>query len=804
MYKAIILLSTILFIINPDKVSALSKWEIKGQLIEEQTGEKIPYASVILYNSGDSSMVTGTISNESGIFILEKVNKGDYYLKLSFLGYADHLIPDLQLGESAKILDVGQIIMHPAAALLGEVEVSSRISPILSSIDKQVLTVDKNLIATGGTAADALLLSPSVQMDPDGNIKLRGSTEFTVLINGKPTTLKPDEVLRQTPANLIQKIEVITNPSAKYTSSGGAGIVNIILKKGAQIGLNGMVNATLGTKGKYGSDVSLNLNREKISLSLAIDYRDWNTSALNNYFRDTYHTDTVYHASLYQDRLFNKNNLGFRFGLDYNPDNRNNLSFSFHSGYNALEADIKVHTASSAKPADLEKYSIDTYYMLQKPRFYTGNLGYTRQLPKEGSSISLNAYYSYIDYYLLTSQSLSAADANHNIIDAVPYLQDILNDNYSNDVRVDADYTLPITKNTTLETGASAHGYLRFLDITYSQFDHENGVWVNHPDYTDTYDFNEFVYAAYANVLTSLWGIQASLGLRSEYMDRLLKKADEADGYRYSKLHFFPSFSFSKSLNDKNRLNLAMSNRINRPDEYMMNPFPEFEDDYFYAEGNPHLLPEIVRNVELGYQFMGEKTMISSSLYFKQTTDKIEQRLWIPEDGKTHTSMHNDCKDQSIGLELMGNFEVTNWWSLNTSANLFHYKIEGLVFDDPFSKSDFSWTAQMVNSFNIRKNTSIQMVAYYASQTLRSQGHLSDYYFVDLSVKQQFLDGRLSLNVQLKDVLQSLNYQLITETGNMNLRGDFLNESPILLFNLSFQISNYKKKTKDVNTEFDM
>lgn len=805
MKKVNVLIAVLGFLLTTIMANAAeSKFEIKGQIIEEQSGETIPYATISLYNETDSSLVTGTVTNDSGEFILEKLKYGKYYLKLSFIGYKDYFIHDLSFGENAKIIDLGQLKMHPASELLGEVEIKSRVSPILNSIDKQVLNVDKNLSATGGTAVDALLLSPSVQVDPDGNIKLRGSTNFTVLINGKPTTLKPDEVLRQTPANLISRIEVITNPSAKYTSSGGAGIINIILKKGAQSGLNGMVNATVGTKDKYSGDLSINLNREKIALSFAVDWRDWNTTALNDYYRDYYKIDTVHHAIMRQDRLINESNLGFRFGLDYNPDETSNIAYSFHGGYTSIEGDIYTKNSGYSQPSLKSKYSYNTFYILQKPKFYTNNLAYNMKLKKEGSSISLNAYYSYIDYYLLTSLSQSMADSNFNIIDTAPYLQDIINDNFSHDYRLNADYTLPVSKKTTLETGGAVHFYKRFLDITYAQFNHDDNQWINNQDYTNKYNFNEDVYSAYVNINTSFWGIQGSVGVRTEFMDRLLKQDSATVGYDYSKLHFFPSFSFSKTLNDKNRINLAMSNRINRPDEYMMNPFPEFEDDYFYSEGNPFLLPEIVRNIELGYQFTGEKNQISSSLYYRTTTDKIEQSLWIEEDEKIHTSFHNDCNDLAIGLEMMGNFDMTSWWSLNANTNLFHYKIEGNVFEDSFSNSDFSWTAQLVNSFQIKENTSIQLIGYYASETIRSQGTLSDYYFVDLAVKQKFLNGRLSLNVQCKDIFQTLNYELKTGTGNMKLLGDFNNESPTLLFSLSWQISNYKKKTKDVNTEFDM
>ena len=799
-----ILLTAVLLLGFVTLQAAAGKWDIKGQTIEAETGIPIPYATVVLFDRADSSMVAGSVSADDGSFVIEKVTAGEYYVKLSFIGYEDQYILSIDFNADSRTIDLGRITLYPAAASLAGVEVTARVSAVSNSIDKQVLNVDKNLSAAGGTAVDALRLSPSVQVDGEGNVKLRGSSAFTVLINGKPTTLEPDEVLRQTPANLISKIEVITNPSVKYSAEGGAGIINIILKKGAQSGLNGMVNGTAGTRGKYAGDVSINLNREKISLSAGLDWRDWNTTGLNNYYRDMINPDTVHHAIMLQDRLINESNLGFRFGLDYNPNERNNISYSFHSGYNALEGDIKVKTSGYTVPAGREKYSYDTYYILQKPKFYTNNLAYTRQLGKAGSSLSLNGYYSYIDYYLLTSQSLSETDPEYNITDTEPYLQDILNDNFSHDFRFDADYTLPITEKTTLETGGSLHSYTRFLDVTYASFDHNLGNWVNHPVYTNQYDFNELVYAGYANINTSLLGISITAGLRAEYMDRLLKRHAEKEGYTYDVLHLFPAFSLARPIDERQSLKLAMTHRVNRPDEYMMNPFPEFEDDYFYSEGNPYLLPEYVRNIELGYQYAADKTTLSSNLFFRETNDKIEQRLWIEEDEKIHTSFHNDCEDRSIGLELMGNFELAEWWSLNASSSVYHYTIEGKLFEDPFRQSRVSWNAQLVNSFHIGESTSVQLIGYYSSRTARSQGYLTGYYFVDAALKQQLLKGRLSLSLQCKDIFQSLNYDLVTETGNMNLLGDFNNESPILLFSLNFQINNFKKQTRDVETEFDM
>ncbi len=794
----------VLFLITNFVSATELKWQIIGKIIEDKTEATIPYATVALYNKIDSSLVTGTISDDNGNFTISKVEQGDYYLKLSFMGYQDLTISNLTFDKSNKILDLGTIILIPALEQLSEVQVKAKIAAVRNSIDKQVLNVASNLSATGGTAADALKLSPSVQTDSDGNVKLRGSSNFKVLINGKPSTLSPDDVLKQTPANIISKIEVITNPSVKYSAEGGAGIINIILKKGIESGFNGIINGAIGSKNKYSGDANFNLNKKKVSYSFGFDWRDNTKTAFNNYFRDLYKIDTVHIATMYQDRKIVNKNLGFRFGLDYNPNDENNFTYSFHTGNTVTEADIRVKTSGRTVPADIEENMYNTFYFYAKPKFFTNNLGYTKTLNEDGSKIAFNTYYSYIDYYIFNGQSQSKTDSNHNIIDTEPFLQDVLNDNHSHDLRLDTDHTNVFSEKITLETGLSYHLYNRFLDVTYARFDYNINDWVNHPDYTNKYNFDESIYAAYANVNTSILGMNASLGLRLEYMDRLLKQQGSDTEYKYDKLNFFPGISLSKALNDSENLKLALTNRINRPDEYMMNPFPEFEDEYFFSEGNPNLVPEIVRNLELGYSYSKNKTTLSSNLYYRQTTDKLEQKLTIGDDEKIHTIFHNDSGDKAIGLELMGNFELTDWWSLNANSNLYYYDIWANVEGAKTSNNDFSWSSQLVNSINLSESTSLQVIGYYNSKTVRSQGELSDYYFLDIALKQQFMEGKLSISLQCKDILQSLNYELKTATGNMDLLGDFNNESPIVFFNISYKLSNYKKKTKDVETEFDM
>lgn len=780
------------------------KWQITGRVVEKSTNETIPYASIAVYNLNDNTVVTGTMTDMNGNFTIKKLNEGKYYLEVSFMGYKKHRVDLSKLSTKIKNINLGTITLSPESALLDEVVIKSNNKTIKNYIDKQVLDVKANISASGGSAVDALKLSPSIQTDSDGNVKLRGSLNFKVLINGKPTSLSSTEVLKQTPANTIEKIEVITNPSVKYSAEGGAGIINIILKKGIDGSFNGMANTSLGTRNKFASDATFNLNKEKTSYSFSFDWKDQTKTAFNNYFRTLTETNQTHYASMYQDRRITDKNLGFRFGLDYTPNKKQNFTYGFHTGYTNILGDIKVKTSGKTIPVTSTENNLNSFYMDIKPTFFSNNIGYQKNIDTLGSKLNFNTYYSYIDYNMYNLQNLAKADGNHNPIDLQPYQKEILNKNNSNDLKIDIDYTKVFSNNSKLETGISYHLYNRFLNIRYSTFDYNINDWVDNVLYTNKYNYDETIYATYLNYNSSFWGLSTSFGLRVEYMDRLLNQQGTTTNYKFDNLNFFPGISISKKITDSKNIKFAITNRINRPNEYMMNPFPEFEDDYFYAEGNPYLIPEVIRNYEFGYSHSKNGLMFSSNFYYRTTTDKIDQKLTIGGDKKIHTIFHNNSNDKSLGVELMGNFKLTNWWSFNANTNLFHYSINANIDGINVNNKDFSWSSQLVNSITLGENTSLQVIGYYTSKTARSQGELSSFYFVDTAIKQKFLDGKLSVNLQLKDAFQTQNYILKTNTQNMNLSGHFNNESPIFFINVSYNFSKFKKKTKDVHTEFDM
>lgn len=780
------------------------KGVIKGQVKEKGNNVPVEYANVILYTKADSSLVTGTITDAEGKFILEKVPEGNYYVVFDFIGYKKEVKSDVKINASREKVEMEPVFIESDTELLGTVNVKAQKNAVSASLDKKVVNVKQNLTARGGTAADALKNAPSVTTDSDGNILVRGSMDYKVLVNGRPSALEAADVLKQTPADIIDRIEIITNPSVKYSAEGTAGIINIILKSELARGFNGKLSATVGTRDKYSSNANFNINTEKLRLSAGAEWRDFKNYVDNNFERFIENGDSTNYGFIYQDRVHSRENLGFRLGADYSLSEKTSLSYSANTGYTSFGVNMDHNTHGYTVPGENDEYTTSYFGIKMKPSFFTNSFNWAQTLNDKGSSLSFNSYYSYISYEFYNYHHMWETDEFYNATENTPYMQHVDNNNHSNDFRNDLDFTHPVSENTKLETGLSYHTYKRFIDVDFNDFNHEINDWEIDPTFTNEFNFREDIYSAYAMVSSKLKDIAYNVGFRAEYMDRELNQLTNTKKYPYSKWHLFPSFSASRELPNKQNLQMSYSHRINRPDEYMMNPFPEAEDNFFYSAGNPFLVPEISHALELGYQKYIEKGVLSAQAYFKQTNDKIGQTMTLMDDDRIYLIMENNSLDQTLGMDLMTNYQLTKWWSLNANTSMFNYYIEGEIEGQEIEKNAFQWNARLVSSFNFNTNTSVQLIGFYNSKTLRIQGEIGDIYMMDVAVNQTFLDGNLSLNLQFKDILQSMNYELYTEQDNLKLYGHFINESPVVMFSISYAFNNYKKMTKDVQTEFDM
>jgi hypothetical protein len=778
--------------------------KIDGVVVESGTDLPLPYVTVTLNSEMDSSLVSGTVTDEQGHFEINGISNGKYFIKLSFVGFQPVILNQIEVQSKKEAKSLGQIYLQAAPEVLEEVLVKGRPSPLSSTIEKQVIHADQDLQAAGGTAVDLLKNSPSVRLDHEGNVLLRGSSEYTLLVNGRPSMLDAKELLKQTPAGQIKTIEVITNPPVKYSAEGGAGVINIIMKENKNGQFNGMVNATTGTGKKYAMDAQFNLNWEKTSASVGLNWRDFSRHVNHDYQKIHSFLDTLEYAVMDQDRRTNSQEFGLRLGINREIADDHQLHYAVHTGMNKFAINIGAKTYRITEPLSDTHNKFNTFSLNHKPVFMTHQLVYDTKMGDGTADLSVSAYYSYINYHFYTSQVQSKADDLFQPVDETPYKQDVNNDNFSNDLRFQADLSVPFGKKFTLESGITYQTYLRSLDVQFDQYDHNLEKWISNPLYTNKYDFMESIYGGYSSLKGNLAGIQFTFGLRGEYMDRTLGQKTDDINYDFQNMNWFPSFSISRDMGKMHSFGLAFSNRINRPEEYFLNPFPEFEDEYFYSEGNPNLRPEIVRNLEFNYRMIGEKLTLSSNLFYRITEDKIEQFMVERPDGKLFLGFHNEVHDASLGTEISANLNALKWWSAQGSFTMYRHSIEGIVLNEEISKSNWSWSAQLVNSFRFGRGSSAQLINYYQSRTQSLQYDITSFHFMDLAISQKFLDGRLTVGVQAKDIFRSMNYQLVTKAQNTEMIGNLRNESPVFMLNLSYSINQYEKKTKDVHTEFDM
>ncbi|MBU2649483.1 MAG: TonB-dependent receptor, partial [Bacteroidetes bacterium] len=294
------------------------KGSLEGRVLHKQTREPVEYATVVLFSLPDTVMFNGTVSNPDGIFLIENIPYGKYYLKVNFIGFNLYSSSEIVINQENKFIQLPAILLEPANISLEGIEVVADRSPIEYRIDKKVVNVSQDILASGGTAVDVLENTPSVDVDIEGNVALRGSGNFTVLIDGRPSVLEGSEALQQIPASTIENIEIITNPSAKYDPEGTAGIINVVTKKKKQSGLSGIVNASLGTKDKYEGDFLVNYRKNNVNLYGGMDFHSQHYPGNRETYREGYQNDTTYFLEQEGTRNRNRKGIGGRLGLDWN------------------------------------------------------------------------------------------------------------------------------------------------------------------------------------------------------------------------------------------------------------------------------------------------------------------------------------------------------------------------------------------------------------------------------------------------------------------------------------------------------
>lgn len=762
---------------------------LKGKIVESGSNVPLEYANIAIFSADDSTLIGGGIADLNGQFEVKGINPGVYYVDAKFIGYEHTIKKNIRVTRNNLNVDLGIIELNPASENLSEVNVIAQDRPIIYEIDKKIIDPSQFPTAANGTATDVLANTPSVVVDIEGNVTMRGSSNFTVLIDGRPTPFSAADALDQIPASTIRNIEIITNPSAKYDPDGNAGIININTKKSKIIGVSGIVNGSADSNGSLSGDFLLNFKKEKInyfvSANLSNRMRQGDFTSLSRTFSTL---DTITTESVGNGKRGNKG-WSVKTGFDYYFNDLNTLTFNVGANgrnrYNEGIADFHEYTSSGF---DLRS-STETLGEGKGEQLSFG-LDYRKTFKREGQEFTAYLYYELgngEDYSLYNQ-----FDGN-DVLFRGQNNWEVGNDK---EFRFKADYIHPFTSKMKLEAGYQAR---IDRDLEWNDVHWYNTVETYEPSpaseyYSETY-FMRDIHSLYSTFSNSgrIMGLQ--LGLRTEYTNRSLEYSKSDDLNTINRFDWFPTLHVSFQLPLEQQLITSYSRRIDRPRGYYLEPFITYEDAYNIRIGNPAIEPEYIDSYEIGYQKQLGKGFFSSEIYHRKTNNKIERVRSVYSENVMLQSVENVGADFSTGLEMMLNINPAKWWMINLMGNAYHYAIDGEINGLPINmEPSFNWHSRFSNIFTITKTTKLQFDGMYHSPTNTAQGSREGFMFTNLAVRQDFFDNKLNVTFSVRDVFNTAKFGFESAGTDFYSKRSFDMKSPIYAITLSYKLNNYRQK----------
>ena len=820
--------------------------------IVDAANKGIEAASVILVTTRPDSVtkkpkeviVGGMLTTPTGDFSIENVPlMGRYKLRVTGIGYQQvdkqvaFDLPNrnaMNNGDPSALVgvldkDLGNIKLEVDAKVLGTVTVTASKPLLQLGVDRKIFNVDKNIVSTGGTAVDVMRNVPSLNVDIDGNVTLRNAAP-QLFVDGRPTNLTLDQI----PADAIESVEIITNPSAKFDASGGtAGILNIVMKKNKRVGYSGNLRTNVDSRGKVGFGGDINIRQQKINFFASANLNQRKSISNGITTRNTNFGSTDYYTTQ-RDHSVQNFNFGFvRGGFDYFIDNRNTITLNgtFVRGHGKPFTNSIIDTLQNS---NLIKEDYRNSNSNSNFRNHGFQLSYKHNFPKSGHEITADATYNKgsndnvtnitnSDYYM-PSKTLNREFAQRQNIDGK-------NDN----LVVQTDYTNPINDHTKFEAGARAS----MRKINSSSLYYQDSL--NNGDYYQTsntiYNSRDNVYAAYVNFSNQVKKFGYQVGVRAEsssyHGDLPTKNESFTTDFPIS---LFPSVFLSEKISDNDQLQLNYSRRINRPNFFQLFPFVDSSDLFNVREGNPDLKPEFTNSLELSYsKTFKNRDNFLATLYYKRTNRLITPYYDTTVSSKYIVSTFINANNSYVtGLELISKNSIAKWWDLTTNLNLFTAKINvaGQQAPDQFP----SYFFKLNNSFKLPKNFSFQLSGDYTSKIISSpggsgsgggrggfgggmfggggatasQGYIRHNYGVDAAIRFDFLKNKAaSISLNVNDILKTRKYDAHTESSYFVQ--DIMRTRDAQIFRLNFNYrfgkfdaALFKRKDTKAENNIDM
>ena len=792
--------------------------QISGFVLDSQNKAPIEYATIVIKKG--TEVLDGTISKKDGSFEISINPKSNYIIDISFLGYETQSIDSFEI-EKGNMIALGEILLQPTQTQLEEVVLNSNISSIQSKIDRQVYAASEFSIAKGGNASDLIRNIPSISINAIGEISVRGSSGFVVLLNDKPIQSDVQSLLNQIPANSIKNVEVITAPSAKYDAEGKAGIINILTLKNTFEGDYFQVNTLLGAPSiqdyenaesaqRFGADITYNTVREKWNLSTGFSFQRNDISGRREGDVYTIIGDKYTRFPSDGERSFDEVNYSGRLTADYQLSENDLISLGLFAGKRTKDrtADI-LYYANYAIISDI-KYEFQYYnenLRIRKSDFVLGSLDYEHNFENKAELTSSILY----EYTLLggptTNRNLGHPD--NSIIYQDEYNT---NDNPLYGLRINLDYKFKPLSIGTLEMGYQYRNLDHTGDFVYERKNNATQIFELIPDFSSEVNLKRSIHAGYLQFNGSFEKWVFAMGLRLENMERELNLKDKTgfldEDYSLGFTKLFPSASLNYEVNENTNIKLAYSKRIERTTTFKMNPFPEREHSETLEQGDPNLHPELIDQVEVGFNFKNNNgDSFFSNIYYRNVNNLINRVNTIYNDTILNRIYSNVGNAKAFGGELGTEFTVAKKLKTFASFNLYNYQIDGEFDKSPISSKGTIFSLNLNSTYSFSGNTFAQFNYNYLSNRITAQGEDSRFYSPNLTLTKRFWNNQLTASLQWKNIdmgLMNTNEQRITTSrpDKFYTTTNYVYEVDMILFSLSYNFNNRNNTAKFIDSEF--
>lgn len=768
--------------------------KVTGKVIDSETNTPMEYANVTIFSKADSKMITGSISNANGSFVIQNIPFGTYYIEASFIGFEKTVIDNVKITANSATSNVGNINLAASKQQIGTVDVVAERNRVEYKIDKKVINVTNDINASGGTAVTVLENTPSVEVDIDGNVSLRGSSSFTVLIDGRPSVLSGSDALKQIPSSAIQNIEIITNPSVKYDPDGMAGIINVVMKKNIVSGVNGIVNLNMGAGDKYGTDFLMNYKAKKYNFFLGGNWSDNIDKGTIHSVRETFGADTT--TYLTNDGTRNQSRFGkqLKVGFDYYPTDKTAITVSSEIGNYGFSNFGEVNIYKYQQSKLLNIYSVQNSNSTRDGNFISANTSFQTKFNDKGTHKLEGSFdYRNRDGYSNETQDEFLANAAYN--KTSQYLSRVISHEDSNedDIRAKLDYTLPFENGAKFEAGIQSRIEAEKESLDFMDFSTTTQQFENNPNFSSNMKFREDIHSVYSTYTGSLKTIQYVFGLRGEYNKRTTThyKEDMPLNYDLNRFDFFPSAHLSYNLANESQLMASYSRRINRPGGRELDPFPSYMNQYTIRTGNPGLKPEYTDSYEFSYMKKFGNSFVSLETFYRTTNDLITE-VNKQVGPIMYLNIENLNRDYSMGGEIMGNINVNKWLLVNTSFTLYNYKLKGEILGVSVDKESTNYSGRLNATVKFTSDSRLQITGFYRGPSVSAQGDQKGMAFANVSYRQDFLKKKLTATLSVRDVFGTMKMQRTSYGENFNLNFRMTREPRVLMLTLSYKINNYK------------